>query len=301
MGSFNPSGPGAGAPALPTPSVLNLRPANQIRFAVEDVPPPSQTYVGINDRLQLQFAANGNIANACFLEVRVLKADGGIAVQEETITVQAGTFPAALSFPLPEGFLLSVAVTPKSGVFVRGNVFVMISLVRGSGSSQQYSFMLAHGYVGRIAPVCWPYPRVDSPTAFGGLLNLETVSNPAAGVDWAQQLDPSSRQRIMAVTATLLTSAAVANRAPILQVRFAAITVGLFPAGVVQAASLSVQYTWFPGAVLMAAAFSGVVNAPFPHNLILNSGFFINTATPNIQAADQWSAIAITSEEWLDE
>ena len=123
--------------------------------------------------------------------------------------------------------------------------------------------------------------------------------NPATGSDWTYTFPDfgsayaSGNSQLICVTASLATSAVVANRTPriLLQVGAGRVifSAPLLPA---QTASLTFSYSWYPGAPASAA--TGIVmTAPIPPGLIPGAGLTLSTVTANIAAGDAWTNIVI--------
>lgn len=143
-----------------------------------------------------------------------------------------------------------------------------------------------------------PSPYGQEYARQAGIPRKLLVQQPAAGADWTYKHGGPSWLLIRSVTWQLVTSAAVANRASRMQVKFGTDLVAQYAPSAVQAASLTVVYT---------AADCGLSSGdPATIMVGLNSQLFIadnmtlGSNTANIQAADQISAIAIYAEEFKD-
>ncbi len=139
-------------------------------------------------------------------------------------------------------------------------------------------------------------PGIEGP----GLLRSLTVANPAAGVDWTQAAPTNGRWFLRGGTATLLTSAAIANRQVALVIDDGASTLFTIEAAAVQAAGATVVYDLIPGDTLTAltATHQPVI---IPRDLRLLAGWRVRTSTGLLQAGDQWSAIQLMLEEWIED
>lgn len=136
-------------------------------------------------------------------------------------------------------------------------------------------------------PLGWPAPL--------GVVYSVSVANPAPGADWSYALPAPAR--LKAAVAQLTCGAAAANRVP--QFYFGATNVGvnlpLLPA-VLTATQVAVVNA-FPGAGApaevspSAGLYYGTVGIP---DVMLPTGATVNSATTNIQAADQWGGIVLT-------
>lgn len=116
------------------------------------------------------------------------------------------------------------------------------------------------------------------------------VASPGAGLDWSLTVPAGHLYQLLAVTATLVTSAAVANRAVGLVLSDDRNPFLTIPAGAVQAASLTGIYSWAVGANPATLGIRSI--APIP-DLILPTAWSLATSTLLIDAADQWSAVRL--------
>jgi hypothetical protein len=286
------------AEALPTTEGRGTGHAPLINYAVKNVQPPSALYVTVNDRIVAQAASFG-IQPQQQIEIRYLLPDGSIQIQEEFITPGNNRTLASKSYPLTEGFLLSVSVAPSAGIQGRALCFVTIGLQRGSGSFAPDVYMLATGYTSVTAPLIWPGGRYEFSQQPPGWIQKDTVGNPAAGTDWTFTVPANDRVRTMMVLAILVTSATVATRQAKLVIDDGVSNLAIIPAAAAQLASLTQIYTFSPGApnvgVLGTALQTGMMQG-----FTAIGGYRIRSSTDNIQAGDQWSAIALTNEHLMD-
>lgn len=119
----------------------------------------------------------------------------------------------------------------------------------------------------------------------------QAVANPAAGVDFTT--NPATARQLLAVFATLTTSATVANRLPALRITDnAGHVVASLPASSVQAASLAETYLWAVGNPFSSGQNANLV--PLPSGLVIPTNWTVSAVTAGIQATDQWSAIVLT-------
>lgn len=120
---------------------------------------------------------------------------------------------------------------------------------------------------------------------------VQGVSNPAAGADWSQSVPGSHLWTVRAVTATLATSAVVANRQARLILGDGTNTFATLTAPAVQAASLTHVYTWAIGVTPVAL---GLQQLSAMAILDLPVGWTIGVSTLALDAGDQWSAIRLS-------
>lgn len=131
-------------------------------------------------------------------------------------------------------------------------------------------------------------------------ITLKSVqqANPAAGADFSIAVPAGKAWRIKLLHAQLNTSATVATRTVLVQIKDPGGNVVLLlaaPGG--QAASLTGHYNIVAGG--QQGQVGQVQAITMPSNLRLGPGWTISTSTSSIQAADQWSAINMAVEEVL--
>lgn len=124
------------------------------------------------------------------------------------------------------------------------------------------------------------------------------VQQPLAGADWKYVHSGPSWFIPTCIIGVLTTSAAVANRAPRILISFRSVICGGWGPGSLVAASLAVTVTASDAGG--SAADPGIVTIQLPDNLMIADGMTLQSSTGNIQAADQWSSIAILCEEFTD-
>ena len=128
----------------------------------------------------------------------------------------------------------------------------------------------------------WPAPFV---------YRTVPVPTPAAGANFVVTAPGEGTWALVALRATLVTSAAVANRAATLNVTDGTNTLWSVEAGTTQAASLTVAYSWvteypaFPTTVV-----GGVLVVPMAPTY-LAPGMTISGATALLDVGDQWQGI----------
>jgi hypothetical protein len=135
---------------------------------------------------------------------------------------------------------------------------------------------------------------VDDRTAPAGTNPVNTAA-PAAGAESITVVPAGQTWSLAGFTATLTTSATVANRT----VNFviddgAGHIIWQGAAAVVQTATQVVTYQGNAGVPAGAAVVGGILQMPFPASMVMQPGWRIRTLTTNIQAGDQWSAAVVS-------
>lgn len=322
----------SGNPNLPRPGQPSDSPADIESARIETIPnittfkfgavePPSPLYIQRDDVLVV--GAAGTVADVVTFGIRQLLApfkqggqpsDAGNpagsgriitqgVIEPSLIQIQTAPYSGFISriVPLTEGYLLSVTANSAVGL-QRGSVFARAFLMRPS-PGLAFGFptvSLFADYITLFSGAGYPGGRWIYPTEGPGNRYTFATSPPAAGADFIYSIPAKARWRINAIRATLATSAAVANRTPVLQLRDLSGSV-YFVTGNnnAQLASTTVDYNYGESLPMVQVGPTDFC-AALPDELRLESGGSIRSLTGNLQAADQWGNIALSIEEWCD-
>lgn len=207
--------------------------------------------------------------------------------------------------PLTQGMLEGAMITAQredgseSTFFAfPGVCYCELSIGRGGSPSGYEHTLLAAGYLGRRSSLGWPG---GAPVAAGqgtGMPRTITLTNPAAGADYASSTVYSSQTRLQSASFVLTTDATVAARDVRIRIQDGLGNVVFFAgSNVTQPASTVLRYTASPTG--LAGTFgTNQVLLPYPNDLLGFGGLEFHTATLNLQAGDQFSAFAALVERW---
>lgn len=131
---------------------------------------------------------------------------------------------------------------------------------------------------------------------------IKTVDQPAAGADWSTVPSNGDWTRVLSITAQLVTSATVANRAPdLLTTDVDGNVIAADGATAVQAAGETLTWDWRPRSGFNGTTTPSAVVGSTAPDFWLPPGASVATKTVNIAAADQWSAVVVVflvADEW---
>jgi hypothetical protein len=295
--------------------------ANVTSFSFHEVEPPSPLYVQRDDTMVILAAANPTFGNAnVTFALRMLLTpfaqggqpgepknleryirEGTIQTIQNVLLASGGVGPQTDRIILTEGYLLSVAAYTQ-GVARRGAVFARAYLIRSPNGpvSGIPVLPLFADYIGIYSPIGWPGGRWLWPEEGAGTFVSATVANPGAGADWTFTAPGTTQVRIIGTSATLTTSAAVANRVP--ELIFDDGAAPPFAFGTPNQSVPASQTVKVGGtnAPMGAAANVADVMVSIPQGIILRPGSRISSNTINIQGADQWSNIRVYAEQLID-
>jgi hypothetical protein len=276
-------------------------PSHDVAFSIKNASTPSTLYVERDDSLFI-VAASSLTNEIVTINLRVLTAEGRIQDMQFQIRPPNTRAVATQTQILVEGYLLSMSAIANVATS-RGETFARCMIVRSGAGIAGAAQLLFADYVTTFVTSGYPNGRVVSPTEGQGLVYGFGVTQPGAGLDWAQLVPVNARWRIRGWKGTLTTSATVANRQPI--------------ATVIQGPNftfLGHPISNIPASQIINVSAGGItpyvtvnVNGymlPLPPDLLLsgNATFAqsLGCQTVAIQAADQWTNISILVEEWLD-
>lgn len=230
---------------------------------------------------------------------RILDEAGEIRPFVFTVAPGSARALATVDFQIQAGTLVSLVAYASAGTPLLGQCFVTVQLALGAGGATIAHDTLLAGYVSAAVSIAWPGSPIASPIAPPGVGRVVIGSNPAAGAEISEVVPTGARWRLLSLRASLVTSAAVANRLPILIFDNGATTFAVAPAAAVQTASLTVTYYWSVYGALSAGV-STFTNAMLPDYIVLMTGFRIKTATSALDGADDWGAPTYEIEEWIE-
>lgn len=131
-----------------------------------------------------------------------------------------------------------------------------------------------------------------------GEIEVIAGTDPAAGIEISQTVPTGFAWRLLAVTATLVTSAVAANREASLVLDDGTNIFARIPTSQNHAASLTRRVGWFHGATPAAVVTDTTLQAGLPNDVILGAGFRVRIITTNLDAGDNWSAPILLVERF---
>lgn len=122
-------------------------------------------------------------------------------------------------------------------------------------------------------------------------LSVQALANPAAGADWTYTLTAAGQ--LAAIISTFVTSAAVANRFPAVQIQDGSGHV-LWQVQTPSAQIASLTHLYGLGPQVGMNAAGNTVMLPIPPGLVLPAGAIVKSVTTAIDVADQWSNVVLS-------
>jgi len=267
----------------------------EVTFQTQRILPPSAIYVALDDALCLKAFYNIPGGTSFVVTLRLLRPDGIVMPQVFSFTI-SNAFGGTQFFPPAEGFLLSATIT--SDAANARQCFVKLMVIRGGQTSQDQhpGQIFCQGYAGGLAYLSFPQSPIESAlSGYGSQKNYTVGTTP--GHDLSLGGPGFTTNRIEVIQFTLITSAAVANRIVHLHILANGFDYVFTWNGVTQTAGQTLVYNAAPG---IQPFTSGVLNyTPLPSPWLLNNTWSILTVTSGLDAADQFSSVQVTTEEWI--
>jgi hypothetical protein len=269
-----------------------------VRFAVQDISPPSTLYIARNDSLIVDWWDRQGLGAE--LNGRILRPDGEVTpFSQQLVTTGTAGDRNRVRIELTEGFLLSVCAAPLTPIEpARGQLFIRAVLWRGTTASGAPVATVMSDYVTADYYPSWPHSALRNSLDGRGRVGGVAVADPAAGSDWSYTLAAGQYWRLEGLRARLVTDATVATRLPQLEILPGGFLCILTRGTNAHTASLTVDYTAGDWGIRSAAT-EALQYWPVPSDIRLREGNVIRVVTANLQAGDQWSLIAIGAEEWI--
>lgn len=294
--------------------------ANAVTFATKGISPPSSLYVRRDDSLFISMLTNLAAGDTVTFFGRLLQASPELSGQPGEQPPQMPQAPSdaqtqslkiintQLSVATPinltqqvalsEGYLLNMGAIATNAA-TRGQTYVEVAIIRGPTNGPAYFMPLFADYVTSGIVNGWPGGRVISPVESNGWLHSVQQANPAAGADWTMTVPASRRRRVNSFSAIFAAAVAVANRNVQVIVDDGANTVWEddLNASITSGQTVTVACT---GTNVPTGVVATILHAVIPPGLIMPAGWRLRTTTANINGADQWSAIWLNVEDWVD-
>lgn len=263
------------------------------------LPSPAQFYVTGEDRLRI-VSANALTGVSLNVHWRHAPLSGGTVPNAERHVPASDRSVQVQDFSLGVGSLLNVTVFAGAGAPTIGQTYVMIQLVRGTGTAALVLGTLLAGYVTSTQALGWPGSPIAGSLEGGGAYRSIVGATPAAGVDLAETVPTGARWELQHVFATLATSIAAGNRVPYLRKQIggsnAVFTFNPNPV----APNTFAGFGWAPNLPVGFDATNAAWITPLAQPLVLLAGDALNTFTFGLQAGDQWGNVRYTVREWLE-
>jgi hypothetical protein len=239
-------------------------------------------------------------AGTLLIGFRFLTLDGVIMAGERTHSVSGSrTTPDTSRIALGEGWLLNLTIATDSDNGLLGANFIRVDVTRGISAVSRVIATLLQGSANDENRLVWPGSPIRSSLENPGRLRSITGTNPAAGAEIIETVPTGARWRVIAGSFRFVTDATVSSRQPRLTITDGTNTIWAGEEAANVTASDDVRHNFGLGTERLAHL-GDDRQYPFPTEMVLGAGFAIQTATLNLQAGDNFSALQFLVEEWLE-
>jgi hypothetical protein len=298
----DPRGPGMPASGGYVPVGIAPEPVviadnrGEVDLSFDSYVPKGALYVTNEDRILIQ--ANASIGCNVTLQYKILRPDGRVIVSKESLSVPGRSGAILLSRQLTPGLLLSASLVSNTFFTIDEFLFASLGIFQGAASTINREQTLCGGYITNDEGISYPNGGYHEQTEGMGVHVAYNMGTPGAGQELSYTIPSNSMFRPFAFSATLTTSATVANR----QVQLicdegSGSNYFKSPLGVAQAASLVWVYSFakYPFATLQ---FNNDQLIFFDNVMKMTATLRIRTVTLGLQAGDQWSLSRLLGEQW---
>jgi hypothetical protein len=267
-------------------------------FRDQGVQPPSRFYITQSEFLVLKILSS--VANpALTVTSRVIGPDGEVVRNLDAIgAVTAGTISTQL-FKLGEGFLLDVCVSNYGGTVRRGQTYVSVGIQFGAASGQTPFECLAADYVTNTCPLGWPGGAIRSSVDGPGIIVRQVSAVPAAGAELSYTVPTGVRQRIVSGFCQLTCSAVAQDRQISLiiddgtNIMFQVFTKQNATAG-------STKWVSLNSGTAFQDTGDSQIEIGIPVHPVLLQGYRLRTQTFTLDVGDQFTALNLLVEQWIE-
>ena len=285
-------------PDQPEPAPQAQPAGATVKFVTQGVQPPSSIYITRGDKLRV-IIWNSATGMEVDLGARLLRADGSVIVVPFQLFPTNNRASNTFDLDLAEGFLLGVCATTPTGSVKRGQCWVSILLIRGTGANATVHQSLVLDYVETGAAVQWPGGLVDDPVSGNGNLRMILGTTPPVASAGIETVPTGARWKLLAFTQSITTDATAGTR----RIRLSLFdTVGTYAycGGQFTAApSSTVTFIWLSG-VVQGQVDTGFFSAALPTDALLRSAGQVITSIIGVGAGDQLTAPVYSVIEWVE-
>lgn len=234
------------------------------------------------------------------VNARTLSPGGKVVVSSWKHTPNTDRTLAQDDFTLSGTTILNLVVLVSAGTPRLGQTFVILQLIRGTGTAALVLGVLLQGEVATSQPLGFPGSPIASTSDGGGFQRAIIGTQPAPGVDWIETVPTNARWQLLSCQATIVTAAGGVDRWPgIYHVIGGSQYVA--SAQTKTTAASSSQSCWWEAGMPLETGFGfvgSVAGIPTPFMLLAGNQF--RAITANLQPGDQWTAPNYMVREWLD-
>lgn len=263
---------------------------------------PFQFYTTGEDRLRVVSACSLTGVTIA-IHSRFLALDGTLLANAWTHTPNADRTLVTTEFDIGAGAVLNLTVFASAGSPKIGQCFVIVQLIRGSGSAAIVLGTLLQGYITGTQQLAWPGSPIQDSISGGGYIRAINGTVPATNANVQETVPTGARWELLAVTVNFTADATDTQRDVILTygvlngAAYLPITLGQKAV----AGDTGDVFAWAQGVVdnkTVVGEFWG--SSSLASRYIMQAGESFLVTRSNGGPGDKFTAIKYTVREWLE-
>ena len=293
---FNVFDAAASGPAPPPLPVIPTIPGTQEPFSL--LAATGGRYVQDSDALFFKWFDPTDGLVTVQVSARLLKSDGSVSLMVNAAQTDGSIFGGQVTWPLSEGFLLSICIVATNGSCLPGALYVSTGIMSNPGTAPVFEQVLAAGYLAPANDIVWPGGTIQRPgDGAGAALRIGPTGNNPSPLEIGN-IPRGCKVLLHSCDVSIVTSAVVANRFAQLYINSGSVLAtekswtGITPIP----ANSTVRATFAGSGEEISA--SGLLNIPMPASVELLSTWAVGINIINADVGDRVRSMAIDFELW---
>jgi len=277
-------------------------PAADFSFVAEGRPSVSMPgfLITVDDSLVFSAWNSNPTLQAVTMQLRVMKPDGTLVIQAYTIShLTADRTQNSVTAQQLSGYLVGVDVGPPGVALARGQCYVNVVVMRGTATNPLLMQTLLADYVTSAFQPAFPYGSPRSALDGRGYIYTFVSANPGAGADLQFQQPLNTVWKISAIQYSLATDSTVGSRTTALHIFDSLQQAFLQQQPGTQPPGTTYAYQYGAGITQSDLVVTNP-SSPLPDEFSVAAPLTYATETTNKGGSDQYSAMSIVVEEWIN-
>jgi len=265
---------------------------------------PFQFAVDGTDSLRLTIISTSEAGGTVSFSGRFVSLAGEIGAFQRSVPLPLNGATRRELVSLAPGFVLNLAVVLAQGSSINASHYAQVELVRGFSGAIEILGVLAAGYVKQQYPIAWPGSAIESSTSGSGQRRWIDLAPPGVDAELEFDLPLNVLWRINGFAITLVCSAVVGSRRPVLIVE-QQVQGGMVygsPSPGFNVASETQRFYWAAGMALATEISEVAIVGGLAHDLKVYGsawGGRIRTILSGRLAGDNFVLPSVAVDEWI--
>jgi hypothetical protein len=185
----DPTLPPAADGSTPAAVLQSALPGSLARGKVVVSPYP----FGLSDDDNMRVTAVNSVANVVVnIHTRRVTKEMTVTADAPTLTPPSNRTPTSIDVPLAGGFVTNLSVFASGASPLKGQCFVIVQMIRGTGVAATVLGTLVAGYITANQPIGWPGSPIESSTDAEPCVRTIVGTVPAGGTGWSSGIYAAS-------------------------------------------------------------------------------------------------------------